>query len=178
MLDTQQYNRPSILYTERGFEEHIKLYYNYVKNVNENKSKAIANTYSINGTYMHELFFEQFGGSNGAISFSVQQALIKMNYSGISDFKISFSALAKGLKNKGWVAWIFDELTGEFKLVSMNAHDENLPYNCKVLLILDMYEHAYFMDYGTDKDLYIDNFFKVIDWNVIEKRIKRLGGLL
>jgi len=167
------YTCPEHLYTKKQFEEHIKLYHIYVNNVNDNRGQSVGNPYSINGVYLHELFFEQFGSADGAIPFSIQNILNDMGYKDTFQFEEMFVALGTALKNKGWVAFILDELTDEFKLVSMNAHDENLPYNCSILLILDMYEHAYFMDYGVNKVWYIRNFFKCIDWNVVDKRIRK-----
>lgn len=186
-IKARTYIRPLGMFSEKGFDEHLKLYHKYVENVNQDYDTAdvkAMDTYSANGVMLHELYFEQLSQEPDVWEpqwyvtdemFDTLRKPYDERQDAYDDFKAEFSLLAmsKAIKNRGWVAWIYDELTDDYRLVTMDAHNEGLPYGCHVILILDMYEHAYFYDYGVEKSVYIENFFGSIDWNVIEERIKK-----
>jgi Fe-Mn family superoxide dismutase len=70
----------------------------------------------------------------------------------------------------GWVALI--ERDGGLGIIWINEHNEGLLVNSKVLLIMDVFEHAFMIDYGIKRADYISAFMNAIDWNAVESRFK------
>lgn len=183
--------RPELLKLDgisaKTMEEHYKLYEGYVKKANEiwNKLKvmdpdpAAANpTYSeirelkvefsraVGGVKNHNAYFAHLGGKGGQPGGALLKHIEK-------DFG-SFDRWAKDLKAtgvaaRGWAWLALDFQT--WKLANYIGDEQNTYpiWNATPLVALDVFEHAYFMDYGTKKGDYIDAFLKNLDWKVVEK---------
>ncbi len=174
--------------SKKTMEEHYKLYQGYVAKANEildrlasgqvDLSKANP-TYSefrelkvelsraLGGVKNHELYFEHLGGKGGKPSGKVLQ-LIEKAYGSVENWQADMKAT--GIAARGWASLAYDWDTGSvFNFIG----DEQNTYpiwNCSLLVALDCFEHAYFIDYGTGKASYIDAFFKNLDWDVVAKR--------
>jgi len=178
--------------SKRAMEEHYKLYQGYVGKSNEilerlagggvDLSKANP-TYSelralkvelsraLGGVKNHELYFELLGGKGGKPSGTVA-GLIDKAYGSFDAWKADMKAT--GVAARGWVWTAYDWDAGQvFNFIG----DEQNTYpiwNCTMLVALDCFEHAYYMDYGTGKAAYLDKFFDLLDWNVVAKRVEAL----
>lgn len=185
MIETKIFNKPPFL-SDWQFSEHIKLYEGYVKKANEIgeklklsnfedtnatlsevRSLRLGETFAINGVKLHELYFENLGISefDGNIS---KEIITKW---GFEKFKKSFSASA--LSVRGWVILAWDNDLKRLKIYATDQHDFAV-WNSVPLLVLDVYEHAYFVDFGTNRKGYIEKFFESINWEVVEKRFKKI----
>lgn len=177
-----KFKKPAFL-SERQFSEHLKLYEGYAQKAEEIKGKLKASgfedanatlsetrslrraeTFAACGVKLHRLYFENLGASklNGGIAKAIEGKW------GIELFKKSFAASA--LSVRGWVILAYDIDSGTIKIYATDQHD-NAVWNAIPLLVLDVYEHAYFIDYGTNRKKYIEEFFKDINWNVVNKRL-------
>ena len=76
------------------------------------------------------------------------------------------------MRGIGWTILYHDTISGALFNQWVNEHDVGHPAGCQPLLILDVFEHAFFTDYGLKRADYIEAFFKNIDWIVVESRIK------
>jgi len=74
------------------------------------------------------------------------------------------------MRGIGWVILYYDKQADRLFNVWINEHDVGHFSGCAPLLAIDVFEHAYLIDYGTKRADYIDAFMKVIDWKVVEKR--------
>ena len=74
------------------------------------------------------------------------------------------------MRGIGWVILYYDKEKGELFNVWVNEHDFGHLAGCVPLLVLDVFEHAYMVDYGLKKADYIENFFKSIDWKAVLER--------
>lgn len=171
----------------KTMEEHYKLYEGYVKKANEiwNKLKemepdpsAANSTYSeirelkvelsraIGGVKNHNAYFAHLGGKGGQPG----GALLKHIEKDFGSFNRWMKDLkATGIAARGW-AWLALDLQ-TWKLFNYIGDEQNTYpiWNATPLVALDVFEHAYFMDYGTKKGDYIDAFMKNLDWSVVEK---------
>lgn len=179
--------------SQKAFHAHMTLYKGYVSKVNEitqtlsndGRQKDANSTYSkyrglkqgetfaLDGVILHELYFENLGGINTAVPSSFSNMIqnnfyIKDNW--LEDFK------ACSLASRGWCILCYEQRTKTFRTISLDAHNFGLVVYSIPLIVLDMYEHAYFLDYTTDKSSYIDNFIKNINWAAIDRRIALLEG--
>ncbi len=170
------------------FEVHIRLYEGYVTNINKIDSELMwgnaqreqsnttfsfyrelkrGETYALNGVILHELYFENIGGRTEEPDQKVKDWLGEY-FGNYKNWKEDFIATAKA--SRGWAVLSFDQRSNRLRNISLDAHDlGNIAYSAP-LLILDMYEHAYFLQYADKKADYIDNFMKNINWDVVIRR--------
>ncbi|HEY4222131.1 MAG TPA: Fe-Mn family superoxide dismutase, partial [Myxococcota bacterium] len=114
---------------------------------------------------LHELYFGNLGG-DGKPAGSIAKALP-------NDRQERLHETAAGLGGgSGWAMLCYGLHTGELVVVSSTSHTQNLAAGLP-LLVLDMYEHAYAMDYGAAAAKYIDAFFQNVAWEEVDKRYQR-----
>lgn len=123
-----------------------------------------------NGMRLHEYYFENLGGNvaldtNGKVA----RALAK-GFGSVENWEKDFRATA-AMRGIGWVILYHDDMTGRMFNAWINEHDVAHPAGCRPLLILDVFEHAFMIDYGLKKADYIEAFFKNIDWAAVEARL-------
>lgn len=117
-------------------------------------------TFSRNGVYLHEWYFEVLGGDGNAKS-TLSEALIEKFGSG-EKFQAYFKAC--GLAARGWVVLCWDSKAQNLMVYNADAHNQGGVWGCIPIIVLDVYEHAYFIDYGSNRGAYIDDFFATLDW--------------
>ncbi|MDF2541643.1 MAG: hypothetical protein K0S47_1361 [Herbinix sp.] len=173
------------------YEAHLRLYEGYVKSMNtideqleSNPQREDANatfsyyrelkrgeTYALNGIILHELYFENMGGLSQEPDRLLQNALVK-SFGRMSTWGEDFVATAKA--SRGWAVLCYDQRTQRFRNISLDLHDlGNIAYSAPVL-VLDVYEHAYFLQYADKKADYINNFMMNINWDVVGERMEGL----
>jgi len=163
---------------------HDKLYAGYVAKKNEISEKLAAlfqggdlssanqsyselralkdgETFASNGVYLHEWYFDVLGG-DGQPSGALVDA-IKQKYESLEKFMNYFSAC--GMAARGWVVLCYDTHDQKLKIYIGDAHNQGGVWGCLPILVLDVYEHAYFIDYGSDRKAYIADWWKNINWN-------------
>jgi superoxide dismutase, Fe-Mn family len=124
---------------------------------------------AMNSMILHEYYFENLGG-DGAISGDIEKA-IKNNFTSVeawqNDFKLTGQSLSGG---SGWVLLAYSPRDRRLFNVWSSDHQVTLAAGVP-LLVMDMYEHAYQMDYGPDSNSYIAAFFSNINWEQVNKRV-------
>lgn len=168
------------------FEAHYK---GYVKKLNEiwerlpsvDRSKANQNyselrelkleeTFNYDGSLLHELYFENLTPTHGAPSESFKK-LIERDFGSYEKWVEDFKAI--GTAFRGWSFLVFDLNTGKLRNIGADAHNTNGIWNAIVILALDVYEHAYYTDYGAKRAPYLDAFMKNVNWKAVDKRLEK-----
>ncbi|MEK7647622.1 MAG: Fe-Mn family superoxide dismutase [Patescibacteria group bacterium] len=119
-------------------------------------------TFARNGVYLHEWYFSVLGGSGEPTGTLVDALVEKMG--SLENFYGYFKAC--GMAARGWAVLCWDMRAQTVKVYTADAHNQGGVWGCIPLIVLDVYEHAYFMDYGANRGAYIDDFFKNLDWSV------------
>jgi Fe-Mn family superoxide dismutase len=170
------------------YEAHMRLYEGYVNNINKidsilnfgNAERDQANatfsyyrelkrgeTYALDGVILHELYFENIGGDNEKPDRKIKE-MLEQYFGGFENWKEDFVATAKA--SRGWAVLAFDQRSNRLRNISNDAHDlGNIAYSAPIL-VLDVYEHAYFLQYADDKSEYINRFMENIKWEVVAER--------
>jgi len=172
-------------------EAHYKLYQGYVSKRNEILKKlesvelGAANqvysdlralkvdlTFAVGGIKNHELYFEHLGGAGGEPDGAVA-ALIKRDFGSFAAWRADLKATGLAARGWAWTAYDWDE----GRLFNYIGDTQNtFPiWNATPLVALDVYEHAYFLDFQTDRGSYIDAFFANLDWAVVNDWVSRYG---
>ncbi|MBI2551106.1 superoxide dismutase [Candidatus Uhrbacteria bacterium] len=140
----------------------------------ELRSLCDAKTFTANGVYLHEYYFDILGG-NGQATGTLVDALVE-KYGSLEKFIAFFSAT--GMAVRGWVVLAWDTHAGRLKIYGCDVHNQGGIWGCIPLIVLDVYEHAYFLDYGSDRKMYIEAFWKNLDWNAATKAYEQVKGLV
>src|SRR5215211_7176666 len=170
--------------SRESVEAHYKLYEGYVNKRNEIIGKleeidlASANqvysevralkvdlSFAIGGIKNHEIYFEHLGGGGGEPDGLVAE-LIERDFGTVAAWRQDLRATGMGGRGWAWTAYDWDEQ----RLFNYIGDTQNtFPiWNATPLVALDVYEHAYFLDYQTDRGAYIDAFFDNLDWATID----------
>lgn len=124
---------------------------------------------------LHEMYFANLGGS-GKADGPVRKMMDDW-FGSYDAWEAEFKRTASGLSGgSGWVTLGFNQHTRGFHNYWSPDHTVNSPF-CTPILVLDMYEHAYQMDYGAAASKYIDAFMLNINWDEVNRRIETLGKL-
>jgi superoxide dismutase, Fe-Mn family len=115
------------------------------------------------GSFLHNKFFPQLRAPRAANRpRGTVLGLIEEQFKTWEDFKAAFKEAAMKIQGSGWV---YLSTTGEIKTIANHA------VRTDILLLLDMWEHAYSLQYKWDKEAYIDSFWKIVDWDVCGQRL-------
>ncbi|HZQ82696.1 MAG TPA: Fe-Mn family superoxide dismutase [Gaiellaceae bacterium] len=172
-------------------EAHYKLYQGYVNKRNEILGKlesvdlTSANqvyselralkvdlSFAIGGIKNHEIYFEHLGGSGGEPA-GIFGGLVKRDFGSFADWKADLKATGMGGRGWAWTAYDWDE--GRLFNYIGDAQNTFPIWNATPLVALDVYEHAYFIDFGTDRAGYIEKFFDNLDYDVVNDWAQRYG---
>ncbi|HEY1370016.1 MAG TPA: Fe-Mn family superoxide dismutase [Gaiellaceae bacterium] len=164
-------------------EAHYKLYQGYVAKRNEILGKlasvdlASANqtyselrelklelTFAVGGIKNHELYFEHLGGAGGDPD-GPFGSLVRRDFGSVDAWRADLKAT--GLAGRGWAWSAYDWDEGRVFNYLGDAQNTFPVWNATPLVALDVYEHAYFLDYRTDRASYIDAFLDNLDWSVV-----------
>jgi len=142
---------------------------NYEGNATYSELRALKSeeTFATNGVYLHEWYFDVLGG-DGATEKAPEltKALIEKWGSLVDGIKY-FSAC--GMAARGWSVLCWDIKDQCLRHYNADAHNQGGIWGCVPIITLDCYEHAYFLDYGSDKKAYIEDFWKNLDWTKVEE---------
>jgi Fe-Mn family superoxide dismutase len=124
-----------------------------------------------NSKTLHELYFANLGG-NGKRSGAIDKALAE-SYSTTARWEQQFRATGAGLGGgSGWAILAYELDTGSLRTIAAGNHTQALALSVP-LLVMDMYEHAYQMDFGAAAAKYIDAFFANVNWDAVNARLER-----
>jgi Fe-Mn family superoxide dismutase len=97
--------------------------------------------------------------------------LINRNFGSFERFKKEFSATALSTEGSGWAILAYDIISDRLMLIQIEKHNVNLIPTLNILLVLDIWEHAYYLDYKNDRAKYIENFWDAVNWDEVNNRI-------
>ncbi|MBI5655123.1 superoxide dismutase [Candidatus Uhrbacteria bacterium] len=129
-------------------------------------------SFATNGVYLHEWYFQILGG-DGKPSGELVEAL-SAKYGSLDNFTKYFSAC--GMAARGWVVLTWDTHDQTLRTYIGDAHNQGGVWGAIPLIVMDVYEHAYFIDYGSDRKTYIADFWKNLDWNQANELFAKAKG--
>jgi Fe-Mn family superoxide dismutase len=123
-----------------------------------------------NGMRLHELYFGNLTKENVVLGEGTLKEKIKKEWETFTMWEKDFRAMG-ATRGVGWVVLYYDTLADRLFNVWVNEHDTGHLAGAMPLLVMDVFEHAFMLDYGLKRADYIDVFFHSIDWVVVEKRL-------
>lgn len=123
-------------------------------------------TFAKNGVYLHEWFFAELGGDGDANKAPELSKAIGEKWGSIENF-IKYMTEC-GMAARGWALLVWNPMTSKLNQFNADAHNQGGVWGCIPIIVLDVYEHAYFIDYGADRKTYIADYWKQFNWAVAE----------
>jgi superoxide dismutase, Fe-Mn family len=177
--------------SRESVEAHYRLYEGYVDKRNEIlerlgsvdlgaanqaysefRALKIEFSFAVGGIKNHEIYFGHLGGDGGAPQGLIGQ-LIDRDFDSVEDWARDLKAT--GMAGRGWAWTAYDWDEGRLFNYAGDAQNTFPIWNATPLIALDVYEHAYWLDFQTDRASYIDAFFANLDWAVVNDWISGYG---
>jgi Fe-Mn family superoxide dismutase len=165
-------------------EAHHKLYQSYVGKRNEILGRLasagpdelrelkIELSFAVGGIKNHEVYFEHLGGDGGDPNGAFAE-LVKRDFGSTDAWRSDLKAT--GMAGRGWAWTAYDWDAGRLSNYLGDAQSSFPIWNATPLVALDVYEHAYFLDFQSDRAAYIDAFFDNLDWAVVNGWVSAYG---
>ena len=178
-------------FSETLLKNHFTLYQGYVTNtnkVNEILEQMLKDGktgtpefaelkrrfgWEFNGMRLHEYYFENLGGKAALDKYGPVGKQMQCDFGSYEVWEKDFKATG-AMRGIGWAVLYQDNLTGRLYNVWINEHDVSHLAGCNPILIMDVFEHAFMLDYGLKRADYIEAFFKNIDWSKAESRMEAI----
>ena len=185
-------------FSEALLTNHFTLYEGYVKNVNalEEKIGALARAEQMatveyaemkrrfgwewNGMRLHEYYFANLTQTQVHTEGSALHAAVVAQWGSAEGWEKDFRATG-AMRGIGWVVLCYDFTSKQLMNVWIGEHDEGLPVGAFIVLVMDVFEHAFMLDYGIKRADYIEAFWKAINWQWVSDRFDfamKIEGML
>ena len=192
VVQAQKYDINTDLLSQKAIEAHLRLLDGYIEVLNEISAKLdsvdrspanssdsnlrrlkIDETYNLNAAFLHAYYFDAIGDVASKITMdSLTYMRLARDFGTFDDWQKDFIATALSARS-GWAVTVYNCYLNRYMNVVIDLHSTNVPMNCYPVIVLDMWEHAYWRDYLGDKQKYIFAMMKEFNWDIIEKRFKR-----
>ena len=176
-------------FSETLLKNHFSLYQGYITNTNKlmdslasmlKEGKVGTPEYAelkrrmgfeFNGMRLHEYYFENLGGRKALDKSGRLGRKLVEDFGSYQDWERDFKGTGT-MRGIGWTILYQDNVTGKLMNNWINEHETGHPAGCIPILVMDVFEHAFITDYGLKRADYIAAFFKNINWDVVENRLK------
>ncbi len=176
-------------FTKTLLQNHFTLYQGYVTNTNKLMDLLAAMLgggevggpqyaemkrrmgFEFNGMRLHEYYFENLGGTRPLELAGKLGKKLAGDFGSYENWERDFKATGM-MRGIGWAILYQDNTTGKLFNQWINEHETGHPAGCIPVLIMDVFEHAFITEYGLKRADYIEAFFKSINWEVVEGRLK------
>lgn len=191
-LEPKNYNFSNVKYfSPVQLSEHYHLYTNYISCLNkvnaalnneeiysacnssysDIRSAQKSKTFCFDAIKLHELYFENLTGNNTTPHGPIEKIIVD-TFGSLNSFKEKFKCI--GMSMRGWVLFCYDRYHDEYYIYGQDSHDNGVMLCAEPLIVMDVYEHAYMIDFGTNRGVYIDAFFQNLDYNIVNQRLSKI----
>lgn len=131
--------------------------------------------FSLSGHVLHSLWWEVIGPKMGGQPQGKLLEVIKDSFGSFSRFKASFTETASSVFGSGWAGLVWDPLSDRLLIEQIWNHQSNVNQGTKLLMVLDVWEHSYYLDYQNRRDDFVKSVWSLWNWEEVGRR---LNGVL
>lgn len=130
-------------------------------------------SFNIGGHLLHSIFWENLApaGKGGGTPGGAIADLINNEFGSFERFKKEFSAAAASTEGSGWAALAMHPCIGRPLIMQIEKHNVNVHPTFNILMIMDVWEHAYYVDYQNQRPKYIEAFWNIVNWDQVNKNL-------
>ncbi|WP_043501716.1 superoxide dismutase [Georgenia sp. SUBG003] len=130
-------------------------------------------SFNLGGHINHTIFWNNLSPEGGGEPEGDVAEAIKDSFGTFDAFKNQFAAVATGIQGSGWSVLAYDSVSGGLVIFQMYDQQNNVPVGTIPLLQLDMWEHAFYLDYLNVKADYVKAFWNIVNWQDVAARLGR-----
>lgn len=133
-------------------------------------------SFNIGGHLFHSLFWENLApkGRDGGEPKGILVDILQKEFGSFERFKKEFSQTALSVEGSGWAALTFCQQTNRPIIMQIEKHNTNIYPAFKILMVLDVFEHAYYLDYQNERAKFVEAFWQIVNWEEVNKRLDNL----
>lgn len=137
--------------------------------------KAVERDLSFNlaGHVLHSAFWPNMKPNGGGKPGGKLADKINEDFGSFDAFKAQFAAAAKGVEGSGWGLLVYDPTNDQLLTMMSEKHNLQATQSSVPLLVLDVWEHAYYLQYKNDRSTYVDNWWNVVNWDDVDERLSK-----
>lgn len=182
--------------SQKAKSAHMDLYKGYIESLNkisseldtaergdvnsrysEYRNLKIGEIFNLNATWLHELYFSNcYDPHSEIVMDSMPYMRLERDFGTFEDWQRDFMACALSAQN-GWAVTGYHSFLRRYVNTFVDGHSSHIMMGFYPLIVVDMWEHAYFRDYLTDKKSYLISQMREFNWNVIEERFKKAESI-
>ena len=129
--------------------------------------------FNIGGHLLHSIFWENLApaGKGGGKPGGAIADMINMEFGSFERFKKEFTMAATSTEGSGWAALAMHPCVGRPLIMQIEKHNVNVYPTFNILMVLDVWEHAYYLDYKNERPKFVEAFWNVVNWNRVNKNL-------
>lgn len=136
------------------------------------RSLKIDEVYNLNAAFLHGMFFDNIAENSKLTADSLAFLRLERDFGSFDDWQRDFIATAMAARN-GWAVTVYNTFLKRYMNVVVDLHSQNVPFSSYPVIIMDVWEHAYYNDYLKDRKKYVFAMMKQLNWSVINDRFQR-----
>jgi len=133
--------------------------------------------FNLSGHLLHSMFWQNMSPAGGGDPAGKLSAAIDAAFGGIDALREQFGHAATSIQGSGWAALCFEPMSQSLIVEQIYDHQGNLGNGAVPLLVLDMWEHAYYLQYHNEKHRWVDKFWDIVDWSDVASRFDSVEPL-
>ena len=193
----KNFNLSTELLSDSNKKNHVELYQKYIEDFNrisaeldtanrdvagsnssQYRSLKIDETYNLNAIYLHELYFSNISDLHSQISKdSLSYMRLSRDFGTFDAWQKDFMSCALSSRC-GWAITYLNFYTQSYMNCFIDLHSKDVPAGMYPVIVMDMWQHAYYKDYLKDSKTYLVAMMKQLRWPIIEKRIEKADKIL
>ena len=130
-------------------------------------------SFNLSGHVLHSVFWPNMKPNGGGKPGGKLADMINADFGSFDAFKAQFSAAAKAVEGSGWGLLVYDPTSDQMLTLQAEKHNLLSGQNSIPLLVCDVWEHAYYLQYKNDRGSYVDAFWNVVNWDNVDQLLTK-----
>ena len=128
------------------------------------------------GHFLHSVFWQNMGPGKGGEPQGALRQQIEKDFGSFDSMKKQFSAAAAAVEGSGWALLVWEPSGGQLEVLTAEKHQNLTQWGVTPLLVLDVWEHAYYLKYQNRRAAYVEAFWNVVNWDDVARRLAAAKG--
>ncbi len=141
----------------------------------DHKSVLKSLSWNVGGHILHSIFWKNLTPEKKEFKGMIKDE-IRKEFGSLDRFKEEFESTAKSVEGSGWAALTYCKKTNRLLLMQIEKHNTNIHPMFDIIMVLDIFEHAYYIDRKNEKMKYVKAFWDIVDWDTVNKRLEMGAG--
>lgn len=137
------------------------------------KAALKALSFNVGGFKLHSVYWKSMVPNGGGEPSGALGEAIKAEFGSFARFKKEFSQAANSVEGSGWAALCYSKATGRLLIAQIEKHNANVYPGHRILLALDVFEHAYYLDYKNERAKFVDGFWNAANWPEAARKFEK-----